>query len=301
MPYLTGTPTTTASTDLRPGLGIPGLAHPLLAPAEWAELTRPGAPVHWAVLNVADGPGTQPDPHCLEAAGRLRNAGVRVLGHLDASRLDTSRLDTARFDTSRFDTTRFDTARAGAARSRATGPRATGSGGPGRGSSRGGGGRSLGDLMSEAQLYVDWYRVDGFYLDRCPIERADLPETRRAVGTLRALRDKAHIVLGHGTHPHPGYAECGDQLVTFSGPWSEYRWSQVAEWTADYPPGRFCHFVHGVPRGHLDEAMRIARWQGAATVWFTDRTDRGGHTDPWEAMPGYWDDIVSRIGTGVSE
>ncbi|MGW2334687.1 spherulation-specific family 4 protein [Streptomyces sp. NPDC001685] len=296
MPYLTGTPTTTASTDLRPGLGIPGLAHPLLAPAEWAELTRPGAPVHWAVLNVADGPGTQPDPHCLEAAGRLRNAGVRVLGHLDASRLDTSRLDTARFDT-----TRFDTARAGAARSRATGQRATGSGGPGRGSSRGGGGRSLGDLMSEAQRYVDWYRVDGFYLDRCPIERADLPETRRAVGTLRALRDKAHIVLCHGTHPHPGYAECGDQLVTFSGPWSEYRWSQVAEWTADYPPGRFCHLVHGVPRGHLDEAMRIARWQGAATVWFTDRTDRGGRTDPWEAMPGYWDDIVSRIGTGVSE
>ncbi|MFB8759436.1 spherulation-specific family 4 protein [Streptomyces nigra] len=296
MPYLTGTPTTTASTDLRPGLGIPGLAHPLLAPAEWAELTRPGAPVHWAVLNVADGPGTQPDPHCLEAAGRLRNAGVHVLGHLDASRLDT---------------TRFDVARPGAPRLRAIGSGATGagalgagavgSGGPGPGRPGGGAGRSLGDLMSEAQRYVDWYRVDGFYLDRCPIERTDLPETRRAVGRLRALRDKAHIVLAHGTHPHPGYAECGDQLVTFSGPWSEYRWSQVAEWTADYPPGRFCHLVHGVPRGHLDEALRIARWQGAATVWFTDRTDRGGRTDPWEAMPGYWDDIVSRIGTGVSE
>ncbi|MFE7893861.1 spherulation-specific family 4 protein [Streptomyces sp. NPDC057412] len=296
MPYLTGTPTSTASTDLRPGLGIPGLAHPLLAPAEWAELTRPGAPVHWAVLNVADGPGTQPDPHCLEAAGRLRNAGVRVLGHLDVSRLDTTRLDTTRFDTTRFDTTRFDTARPGGPRLRATEPC-----GPDLGRPRRGGGRSLGDLMSEAQRYIDWYRVDGFYLDRCPIERADLPETRRAVGRLRALRDKAHIVLAHGTHPHPGYAECGDQLVTFSGPWSEYRWSQVAEWTADYPPGRFCHLVHGVPRGHLDEALRIARWQGAETVWFTDRTDRGGRTDPWEAMPGYWDDIVSRIGTGVSE
>ncbi|MFC8784241.1 spherulation-specific family 4 protein [Streptomyces nigra] len=277
MPYLTDTPATTACTDLRPGLGIPGLAHPLLASAEWGALTRPGAPVHWAVLNVADGPGTQPDPHCLEAAGRLRNAGVRVLGHLDASRLDTTRL---------LGTTRLGLPRLGA---------------PAPRPSRGGGGRILSDLMSEAQRYVDWYRVDGFYLDRCPVERADLHETRRAVGTLRALRDKAHIVLGHGTHPHPGYAECGDQLVTFSGPWSEYRWSQVAEWTADYPPGRFCHLVHGVPRGHLDEAMRIARWQGAATVWFTDRTDGGGRIDPWESMPGYWDDIVSRIGTGVSE
>jgi hypothetical protein len=109
------------------------------------------------------------------------------------------------------------------------------------------------------------------------------------------------MVLGHGTHPHPGYAENADQLVTFSGPWSDYRWSQAAAWTADHPAERFCHFVHGVPGGHLDEALRIARWQGAATIWFTDRTDCGGRTDPWEAMPGYWDEIVSRIGTGVSE
>jgi hypothetical protein len=90
-------------------------------------------------------------------------------------------------------------------------------------------------------------------------------------------------------------------LVTFSGPWSDYRWSQVAEWTAEYPPERFCHFVHGMPRGHLDEALRIARWQGASTIYFTDRTDRGGTADPWESLPGYWDEIVSRIGTGVSE
>lgn len=83
MPYLTPTAAGTASTDIRLGFGIPGYAHPLMAPVEWAELTRPGAPLHWVVLNVADGPGARPDPHCLEAAGRLRNRDVRVLGHLD--------------------------------------------------------------------------------------------------------------------------------------------------------------------------------------------------------------------------
>ncbi|CAM5406011.1 spherulation-specific family 4 protein [Streptomyces pilosus] len=248
MPYLTSTRPGTAGTDVRTGFGIPGLAHPLLAPTEWHRLTHPGTPLHWVVLNVADGPGVQPDPHCLEAAGRLRNAGVRVLGHLDTAY----------------------------------------------------GLRSFGEVISDAHRFLDWYQVDGFLLHRCPADRASLPEVRRTVGTLRMIHEDAHVVLGHGTHPCPGYAEYADQLVTFSGAWSDYRWSQVAEWTADHPPERFCHFVHGVPRPHLDEALRIARWQGAATIWFTDHAP-GRHTDPWEPMPGYWDDIVSRIGTGVSE
>ncbi|MYW67383.1 phage tail protein [Streptomyces sp. SID8379] len=249
MPYLTPTATGQSSTDVRLGFGVPGFAHPLVAPAEWAELTRPATPLNWVVLNIANGPGTRPDPHCLAAAGRLRNAGIRVLGHLDMTY----------------------------------------------------GARSFGELVSDAHRFLDWYRVDGFSIDRCPTERAALPEVRRTVTTLRALVDDAYIVLGHGTHPYPGYAESADQLVTFTGPWSDYRWSQVAEWTAEYPPEKFCHFVHGMPRGHLEEALRIARWQGAGTIYFTDRTDRGGLTDPWETMPGYWDELVSRIGPGVSE
>ncbi|MYT40726.1 phage tail protein [Streptomyces sp. SID8356] len=279
MPYLTAPADTlrTAGGE-QLGFGVPGYAHPLLAPAEWAELARPGTPLHWAVLNIAGGPGTRPDPHCLAAAGRLRNAreralhgeepddsvracGGRLLGHLDLTH----------------------------------------------------GERPFDELIADARSFVDWYRVGGFYLARCPTERAELPAVRRLTGTLHALlaeSDSAdgggRLVLGHGTHPHPGYAEAADQLVTFQGPWTDYRWSQVAEWTADYPPSRFAHFVHGVPRTHLDEAMRVARWQGAGTIFFTDRggqsaDGRSGQTDPFAALPRYWDEIVSRIGPGISE
>ncbi|MEU8673559.1 spherulation-specific family 4 protein [Streptomyces sp. NPDC048560] len=294
MPHLTttGTARRTSGGD-RLGFGVPGYAHPLLAPTEWAELTRPGTPLHWAVLNIDNGPGARPDPHCLEAAGRLRNAreralrgeapgdavraaGGRLLGHLDLAH----------------------------------------------------GARPFDEIVADARSFVSWYRVGGFYLDRCPDGRADLPAVRRLTSTLTALladagtdsadHDSAdgdgsgggsaggrgRLVLGHDTHPYPGYAETADQLVTFRGPWTDYRWSQVAEWTAAYPPGRFAHFVHGVPRTHLDEAMRIARWQGAGTIFFTDRTAQvreGGQTDPFTALPSYWDEIVSRIGPGISE
>ncbi|MEV6473742.1 spherulation-specific family 4 protein [Streptomyces sp. NPDC051657] len=261
------------------GFGVPGYAHPLLAPAEWAELARPGTPLHWAVLNIADGPGSRPDPHCLEVAGRLRNARERALhgGSPD------------------------DTVRASGGRLLGHLDLAWGE-------------RPFEELIADARSFIDWYRIGGFYLARCPAERAGLPAVRRLTGTLHALLaesdsadDGGRLVLGHGTQPYPGYAEAADQLVTFRGPWTDYRWSQVAEWTADYPPERFAHFVHGVPRTHLEEAMRIARWQGAGTIFFTDRTDRtdrddrSGQSDPFAALPRYWDEIVSRIGPGISE
>jgi hypothetical protein len=247
MPRLTptGLRSRTGRSD-RLGFGVPAYAHPLLAPSEWAELARPGTPLHWVALNVARGPGTRPDPLYTEAVGRLREAAVPVIGVLDTRHGD----------------------------------------------------RPFAQLVSDAHHYLEWYGVDGFYLERAPTEREGVSDCRRVTTTLRALLGAdgdgdggdGHIVLGHGSHPYPGYAEVADQLVTFCGPWTDYRWSEAPQWTAGYPPERFCHLVHGVPAPHLDNAMRIARWQGAATVFFTDRTDHAA----WEGLPGYWSE-VSRL------
>ncbi|MFI8851526.1 spherulation-specific family 4 protein [Streptomyces sp. 891-h] len=278
MPYLTTPPgrarpagDSSGTVRQRLGIGVPGCAHPILAPLEWAELSRPGlgarpgidgrpgavpdaGPLHWAVLDIADGPGARPDPFCAPAAAALRAGGVAVLGRLDMQD----------------------------------------------------GVRTFGELVSEAHRFLDWYRVDGFYLAHCPGDPSRLRHTQRLTATLRALCGGAdggtggHLVLAHGCHPHPDYVLCADQLVTYAGSWADYRWSQAEEWTAAHPAERFCHLVHSLPRTHLEEALRIARWQGAGTVCFTDRTRERGQ-DPWAALPGYWDEIVSCLGPGVSE
>ncbi|MET7638331.1 spherulation-specific family 4 protein [Streptomyces sp. NPDC005438] len=240
------------AADGRLGFGVPGYAHPMLAPTEWAEVSRPGVPLHWVVLNVDGGPGDRPDPYWHAVAHQLRTGRENppaLLGHLDLGR----------------------------------------------------GARPLSALLADACRYRDWYRVDGFYLGDCPTQRVWLGEVKALAEAVRALyEDHVRLVLGHGRHPDPGYLDVGDQLVTFRGPWSEYRWSQVARWTADHLPERFCHLVHGVPPTHLSEALRVARWQGAGTVYLTDRTAWDG-ADPWESLPGYWDELVSMVGTGVSE
>jgi hypothetical protein len=240
---------------------VPAFAHPLVAPAEWAELARPGAPLHWAAFDVRRGPGTQADPLYAEALERVRENRVPVLGLLDCAY----------------------------------------------------GARPFGELVSDASHHLDWYRVDGFYLDRAPTLRAQIAECRRVVSTLRAMLgqerarhpgegadadraggDGGLIVLAPGAYPHPGYAEAADQLVVFDGPWTRYRWSEAPEWSAAYPPSRFAHLVHGLPVTHLDTALRIARWQGAGTVCLTDRSDRGG-ADPWAGLPDYWHEAVRKV------
>jgi hypothetical protein len=155
-------------------------------------------------------------------------------------------------------------------------------------------------LAREARRYLDWYRVDGFYLRGCPGGRERLAEVARLVLTLRALRPGARIVLDTGGHPCREYADLADQLVTFRGGWSAYRWSQVAEWTAEYPPDRFCHLVCEVPPHRLPEALRVARWQGVGAVYLTDRAARRG-LNPWSGLPGCWDAVVSGVKMTVSE
>ncbi|MFC4032565.1 spherulation-specific family 4 protein [Streptomyces polygonati] len=253
----------------RGGLGVPATAHPLVAPGEWAELARPGAPLDWVAFDVARGPGSRPDPLYGEALSLVRENGVPLLGLLDVAY----------------------------------------------------GARPFGELITDASSYLNWYRVDGFFLSRAPVLRARVDACRRVVTTLRALLAGAGkageagkgggergrgaapeagaaarrpVVLAPGSHPYPGYAEFADQIVTFNGPWSRYRWSEPPQWTADHPPSRFAHLVHSLPSTHLDTALRIARWQGAGTVCLTDRTDREG-TDPWAGLPRYWQEAVRKI------
>ncbi|WP_179817388.1 spherulation-specific family 4 protein [Allostreptomyces psammosilenae] len=218
----------------RPGVaaGVPAYVHPLLAPDDWDRLARPGAPLDWVVLNVADGPGTRVDRAYVETVAALRAAGVTVLGYLDT----------------------------------------------------GYGTRPSEELISDAARHLSWYRVDGFFLDQVSSGPERLNRYRGSAGALRALGAR-ELVLNPGVHPHPGYLQVADQVVTFEGPWSAYRWLQAPDWVADHPPERFCHLVYGVPHRYLDAALRMCQWHGAGTALVTDRAG----TNPWEGLPGYWD------------
>jgi len=64
---------------------VPFYEHPTDRPEGWAALVAAAPTLHGVVLNPANGAGEAPDPAFAEAAGRLRAAGVRVLGYADTA------------------------------------------------------------------------------------------------------------------------------------------------------------------------------------------------------------------------
>ncbi|MFG2296648.1 spherulation-specific family 4 protein [Streptomyces sp. NPDC048603] len=140
------------------------------------------------------------------------------------------------------------------------------------------------DVVRELLRHRDWYATDGAFLDQAATGPESLPHYRRLAVAASAAGART-LVLNHGTHPHPGFAELADLLVTFEGPWEAYRDepAQVPpEWTAGHPASRFCHLVHGVPPGTAPAAVSaIAATRHAGVHGAVSGT--GAH--PWQSLP----------------
>ncbi|GAA1936721.1 spherulation-specific family 4 protein [Kitasatospora viridis] len=214
-----------------PLLLVPLYVHPGVAPDAWRAVAEAGpARVGAVVLNVADGPGAAPDPAFAEAGGRLRAAGVRVLGYSDT---DYGR-------------------------------------------------RPHAAVVDDLLRYREWYGVEGVYFDQASAHPGALGHYRRLATAARAA-GCGTVVLGHGTHPDPGYAEVGlaDLLVTFEGTWDAYQDLVPPVWTGRHAPARFCHLVYEVPADRAEQFAKLAGGHRAGLACAVS----GPGPNPWDTEP----------------
>ena len=68
-----------------PRLVVPAYFRPDLKPDDWELLAQHGPQVRLVILNMANGPGTGPDPAYAHALDRLRQAGVAIAGYVDTN------------------------------------------------------------------------------------------------------------------------------------------------------------------------------------------------------------------------
>ena len=137
-------------------------------------------------------------------------------------------------------------------------------------------------LVAQLRSYLDWYAVDGVFLDQVTSD-AEHVEYYRSLS--QALRDAgaSRIVLNPGVHPDPAYADLADSLVTFENDVSAYRDLQLPAWTHTQPATKFWHIVHGVPARDLREVLSLSAERRASTVMITD----GDGANPYDHLPSY--------------
>ncbi|WP_415948632.1 spherulation-specific family 4 protein [Streptomyces sp. KLOTTS4A1] len=137
------------------------------------------------------------------------------------------------------------------------------------------------EVIAELERHRDWYGADGCFLDQAASGAPAVRHYRRLARAARA-RGLGTVVLNPGVHPAPGYARTADVLVTFEGDWRTYLAAPAPpRWTMEHPPERFCHLVHGVPKGLCGVAARSALLRGAAVSCAVP----GHGANPWSQPP----------------
>jgi hypothetical protein len=139
--------------------------------------------------------------------------------------------------------------------------------------------RSHREIVTDIERYQDWYRVDGVFLDQVGSAPELLPHYRRLAVASRSL-EAPQVVFNPGVHPHPGYAEAADLLITFEGTWAEHQRLRAPAWTAAFPARRFGHLVHGTPAALCAEVPAAARQRHADISYATPGTG----PNPWAVL-----------------
>lgn len=173
------------------------------------------------------------------------------------------------------------------------------------------GSRPAADVFADIDAYLEWYSVDGIFLDEMGNQLGDLDYT--AIYQYIKLKSSLigrdlHVVGNPGTPfaPTETYLQAADTLVIFEGPLTnpdpngasfklyptKGPYTGLPLWFQCYPRERFANLVYGVPTPlTMLAALVKAVGYNAGYVFLTNDQ----LPNPWDTLPPYWDQEVNAI------
>lgn len=137
------------------------------------------------------------------------------------------------------------------------------------------------EILAEAEDYLTWYEVDGFFVDE--VTSGPLGVDYYA-GLAGALRDRGGtiITLNPGAVPDEPYMWIGDHVVVFEGSSGQYPQLSMPPWVTKYAPERFWSVVYGadLERG-LGAIVEHTAVNHIGLLWVTDDTE----PNPYDSVP----------------
>jgi hypothetical protein len=152
------------------------------------------------------------------------------------------------------------------------------------------GDRDPADVLTEIATYMDWYGVDGIFLDEVSSDARLVSHYRQFADTVH--REQSLVVLNPGTHPAEDYMHIADVVLTFEGNYDAYRKLKVPAWVWNHDPGKFWHLVYGVSNSsRMKTVLRLSQSRNVGYMYVTnDRLN-----NPWDTLPSYFTQELAEL------
>jgi hypothetical protein len=153
--------------------------------------------------------------------------------------------------------------------------------------------RSLSAVVSDINMYVSLYRIDGFFIDEMTSDSvtSHVQFYQSVYNYIKGLSPSYSVMGNPGTSVPEIYASLpiADQFVVFEDSAKRYASYVSAPWQARYPKSRFVHIVYGVNASQSSKTIQFANAHGAGGVFVTST----GLPNPYMNLPAYWNQEVA--------
>jgi hypothetical protein len=143
-------------------------------------------------------------------------------------------------------------------------------------------------VEAEIDSYMNWYGVDGIFLDEVSNDAADLAFYRDIANYIRS-KPGDFIMINPGTVTDEQYMEVADVVTIFESYYSSYVGATFPSWIDNYHSSRFLHLVHDTPPESFADAWNLAQERNSGYIYITD----DAYPNPWDTLPTYWDSEVA--------
>ena len=146
--------------------------------------------------------------------------------------------------------------------------------------------RDASAVQAEIDRYLDWYALDGLFVDEVSEYAADLDYYHALRSYVTAAAPALGLIGNPGTPTVEGYLDIFDTLVIYEDSAAKLSSFTAPAYQSQYDASRFGMLVHGADEATMQTLVNGA---AAANIGYLYTTDTAFGSRLWQELPSYWD------------
>ncbi len=143
------------------------------------------------------------------------------------------------------------------------------------------GARPAAEVKLDIDRHVNWYGVQGIFVDTVSVDPVLLPYYADIAGHARGRG--CTVAFNPGTRCLEQHAQMADYVMCSESDAATYRARTAAPWEALYA-ARMWHVVHSCPAADMPAVVALARTRAVGLLWVTDDV----MPNPYDTLPSYF-------------